>query len=858
MEKILQDIRYALRALAQNPGFAAVAVLSLALGIGANTAIFSIVDAVLLKWLPVESPQELVVIARNPEKPSTGANYPDYEYFRDHNRVFAGVVVNGGGGALSMTVPEEGSHGDGQLVPSTMVSGNYFEVLGVKPAIGRLFTSGDNKTPGAHPYAVLSYGFWRTRFGGDSRVLGRKITLNGSPFTIIGVSRRGFTGTQVGSSPAIFIPIMMLQQVNANARNWNSRHYWWLTPLARLKPGVSVQRATADADVLYKQIEQNDPERRPTPAYDKGREFRNRAVLLPGSGGYSGLRNRLSKPLAVLGAVVGLVLLIACANVANLLLARAASRQKEIAIRVAIGAGRFRLITQLVTEAIIISILGGIAGLAFAYWSVQVLLGLMPNGTFPINLNLSPDLRLLSFSFGVSLLTGLICGILPALKATRPDVISSLKNDLSASGSTLSRFGLGRLDLRKALVVTQVALSLLLLVGAGLFVRSLVNLRDLDPGFLRENVLLVRTSAGSIGYKGQRIRTFEERLLDATSRLPGVRVASLANLTPLEGSRWNGDVSVQGYQRKPEEKPYIDMNSVSARYFETLGIPILMGRDFRDQDNPAVTPDPPDKQPPPGQKQPPEPPGSPAKVAIVNQAMAKKYFPNESPLGKRFTPGDKFKMEESYEIVGVVKDTHYFGLREAVEGMIYFPNWRQGAGDRMLCLRSTEDPKQLIEGVRRQVRNLDSAIPVVNTVTMNDQVNNNVSQERLIATLSSFFGGLALLLAAVGLYGLMAHTATRRTREIGIRMALGAQRTNVLWMILRDGILLVVLGAVVGIPAAFGVTRFVSSFLYGLTARDPATMAIATALLALVTIIASLLPARRASKVDPMVALRYE
>jgi len=857
MGKMLQDIRYALRALAQNPGFAAVAVLSLALGIGANTAIFSIVDAVLLKWLPVESPQELVVIARNPAAPSTGFNYPDYEYFRDHNQVFSGIVVSGGAwGGLNMLVPEEGSHSDAQLVPGTLVSGNYFEVLGVKPAIGRLFTAEDNKTPGAHPYAVISHGFWKTRFGGDSRVLGRKITLNGSPFTIVGVSRRGFTGAQVGSSTAIFLPVMMLQQVNANARNWNSRHYWWLTPIARLKPGVSVQRATADADLLYKQIEQNDPERRPTPAYDKDRELRNRAVLLPGSGGYSNLRNRLSKPLAVLGAVVGLVLLIACANVANLLLARAASRQKEIAIRVAIGAGRYRLISQLVTEAIIISVLGGLAGLAFAYWSVQVLLGLMPNGAFPIDLNLSPDLRLLSFSFGVSLLTGLICGILPALKATRPDVISSLKNDLSASGSTLSRFGLARLDLRKALVVTQVALSLLLLVGAGLFVRSLVNLRDLDPGFLRENVLLVRTSAGSIGYKGQRMRTFEERLLDAASRLPGVRVASLANVTPLEGSRWNGDISVQGYQRKPDEKPYVDMNAVSSRYFETFGIPILLGRDFRDDDNPAVTPDPPDR--PKRGEEPPDPPGSPPRVAIINQAMAKKFFPNESPLGKRFSTQDKFKMEGSWEIAGVVKDTHYFGLREAVESMVYFPNWRQGAGDRMLCLRSTADPKQLIEGVRRQVRNLDSAIPVLNTVTMNDQVNSNISQERLIATLCSFFGGLALLLAAVGLYGLMAHTATRRTREIGIRMALGAQRTNVLWMILRDGILLVVLGAVVGIPVAFGVTRFVSSFLYGLTARDPATMGIATGVLALVTIIASLLPARRASKVDPMVALRYE
>jgi predicted permease len=846
----LQDLRYSLRALFQNPGFAAVAVLSLALGIGANTAIFSIVDAVLLKWLPVSSPQELVVIARNPKDPSVGFNYPDYEYIRDHNQVFSGVLVSGGGGgALSLTVPDEGAHGGSQLVPGMLVSGNYFQVLGVTPAIGRLFTPEDNKTPGAHPIAILSYDFWKTRFASDPGILGKKITLNGSPFSIVGVSRQGFTGTSVGNSPSVFLPVMMLQQVNANARNWNSRHYWWLTPLARLKPGVAIGKATADVDVLFKQIEQNDPERRPTPEFEKKEhELRNQAVLLPGSGGYSSLRNRFSKPLAVLGAVVGLVLLIACANVANLLLARAASRRREIAIRVAIGAGRWRLISQLVTEAVILAVIGGLAGLAFAYWSIKVLLSLLPSGTFPLDLHLTPDVRLLGFSFGVSLLTGLICGIVPALRATRPDVVTALKNDFT------QRFA--QLDLRKALVVVQVALSLLLLVGAGLFVRSLENLRDLDPGFLRENVLMVETRAGSIGYKGQRIRTFEDRLLSAASRLNGVRVASLAALTPLQGSRWNSGIVVEGHPWRPDEKPYLDFNAVSPHYFETLGIAILAGRDFRDQDNPAFSPDPLEKPLPDG-KEPPEPPGPP-KVAIVNQSMAKKFFPNESALGKRFSMGDKFKVEDSYEIVGVVKDTRYFGLRDAVESMIYVSSWRQGAGDRVLCLRSTGDPKLLIEGIRREVRNLDSAIPVTETITMDQQLNNHISQERLIATLSSFFGSLALLLAAIGLYGLMAHTATRRTREIGIRMALGAQRFNVLWLILRDAVVLVLLGAVIGLPVAFGITRFVSSFLYGLTPRDPATMILATAALALVTVIASFLPARRASKVDPMVALRYE
>jgi predicted permease len=849
-----QDLRYAVRLLAKNPGFTSVAVLSLALGIGANTAIFSIVDAVLLKWLPVSSPQELVVLARNPREPRVGFNYPDYEYVRDHSQSFSGVLAIGNAGALNLNVPGEASRGE--LLQGSLVSGNFFAVLGVRAAIGRLFTPEDNKVAGAHPYAILSYNFWKTRFNADPGVLGRKITLNGAPFTIVGVTRQGFTGTQVGNSPAVFLPIMMLQQVNANARDWNSRHFWWITVIARLKPGVTMQRAAAETDVMLQQIEKNDPESRPAPAYDKDRALRNRGTVLPGSGGYSFLRNRLSKPLAVLGAVVGLVLLIACANVANLLLARAASRQKEIAIRVAIGAGRFRLISQLVTEAVILSVLGGIAGLAFAYWSVQVLLEFMPAGAFPVHLELAPDLRLLGFSFAVSLLTGLICGIMPALRATRPDVVSPLKNDATAATSLLGRFGIGRLDLRKFLVIGQVALSLLLLVGAGLFVKSLENLRELDAGFARENVLLVRTSAGSIGYKGQRLRIFEDRLLEAASRIPGVGVASLAELTPLEGMRWNGDIAVQGYQFRPDEKPYVDFNAVSPGYFETLGIPLLLGRDFRDQDNPPFVPDPPERPIRRGEK-PPEPPGPP-KVAVINEAMAKRFFGAQNPLGKRFTSGDKFKADDSFEIVGVVKDTRYFGLREPVESMVYYPNWRQGARDRVVCLRATGDPGQIIDALRRQVANLDSAVPVTNTLTMDQQVNNNIAQERLIATLVSFFGGLALLLAAVGLYGLMAHSATRRTREIGIRMALGAQRNNVLWLILRDAMLLVTLGAVVGIPVAFGVTRFIASFLYGLTARDPATIAFATVVLLLATVIASYLPARRASKVDPMIALRHE
>ena len=858
LHSFLADVRYSSRLLRQDVGFTAVAVLSLALGIGANTAIFSLVDSVLLRWLPVRNPQELVVLARNPAEPRTGFNNPDYEYIRDHNQIFSGVIAaSGGGSPLGMTLPGEG-RGEPQLIGAVLVSGNYFDVLGVRSALGRLLTPEDNKAPGAAPNAVLNYAFWQRRFGGNTAALGKKIVLNGSPFSIVGVAQRGFTGTVVGSSPDLFLPIMMLQQVDANARQWNTRHYWWLNVIARLKPGVNMPQATAATNVLFDQIEKNDPERRPAPSYQKDSKVRNQAVLLPSAQGYSGFRNRLSKPLVVLMITVGLVLLIACANVANLLLARAAAREKEIAIRLAVGAGRARLISQLLTESVMLSVLGGIAGLAVAYGGVKALVGLMPTNMFPIELHLSPDLRLLGFAFGVSVLTGLLFGVAPALKATRPDLVPSLKNESAAPVVALSRFGLGRIDVRRVLVVVQVGLSLLLLIGAGLFVRSLDNLRELNLGFVREKVLLVGVDPGRNGYKGQRLRTFYDRLQARVQALPGVRSASLAAITPLAGSRWNSNIALQSYQWKPTERPDIDMNAVSPRFFETMGIPILVGRDFRSDDNPSFTSDPVDRRPGVKPAQRPEDINGPPRVAIINDVMAKRFSPNESPLGKRFCIDDKFKTEDSYEIVGVVRAGKYFDLREAAESMIYLPAWRLGANSKTLCLRSSGNPNALIDAVRQQVASLDSAIPVLRSRSMEDEFNGNVAQERIIAILCSFFGTLALLLVSVGLYGVMAHSVTRRTREIGIRMALGAQRRRVLWMMLRDAVVLVLLGGLIGVPAAFAVTRFLTSFLYGLTAHDPLVMASATALLLIVTVIASYLPARRATKVDPMIALRYE
>jgi predicted permease len=829
LDTLIQDGRYAIRILRQNPGFASIAILSLALGIGANTAIFTLIDTVLLRSLPVRDPQQLVAFALNPDKPSVGFSNPDYEFIRDHNQSFAGVMAYGGGGSgVALEVPDEGALAAAQLVSNLMVSGNYFDVLGVPPAVGRLFTRDDNRKEDSHPWVVLDYGFWQRRFGGAPSIVGRRITLNGSPFNVVGVSRSDFMGAVVGNHPDMYTPIMMYREIQRGAHQWNSRHQWWLTIIARLKPGVSMQAAKPEADLLWKQILANDPESKPPAAYDKDYAKRNRGILVEASGGYTYLRSEVQKPLMVLMIVVALVLLVACANVANLLLARATVRQREIAIRLAVGAARGRLIAQLVIETLMIAVLGGFVGIGVAWWGVRVLLTFFPKRAIPLQFDLTPDWRLLAFSFSVCLIVGLLCGIAPAVQTTRPDLTSALKNEFAAAGRI-------RFDLRRALVVLQVAASLLLLIGAGLFVRSLSNLRSLDPGFVRESVLIVQTNPKALGYKSQPIREYYERLIDRLRAVSTVRVASLAEITPLAGSRWNSSIAVEGYTRRGDEEPWIDMNAVSPGYFATIGTPILAGRDFRPQDNPPFSPDP---KPPTKDSHDTEPLPPPPPVAIVKD--------------------EKFDMAKSFEIVGIVKNSNYFDIRKPVEPMIYVPIWRFGANGATVCIRTSGRPELTASAVRREMANVDAAIPILQTTTLEDQFDNTISQERTVTTLCGFFGSLAVLLAAMGLYGVMAYSVTRRYREIGIRMALGAQPGRVLWLVLRDTAWTIGIGALIGLPVAFALTRLVESFLYGLTPQDPLSIALATIGLIAVTGVAGYLPARRATHVDPLIALRYE
>ena len=836
MGTLLQDLRYAARTFRKSPVFVVVAILSLAFGIGANTAIFTLVDQVLLRLLPVKDPQQLVLLwGRGPHMGSNNGrhklSYPMYEDFRDHNQVFSGMACYWDS---DMSVSADGRT---ERVEGELVSGTYFQVLGVNPAMGRVFTPDDDKSPDGAPYAVISYRYWLSRFAGSPEVLGKKIVVNGYPLTIVGVSQAGFDGTDPGATTQVRVPVMMKAEMdpvgNGFDYNLKARRGRWVNVIGRMKPGVTMEQAKASLQPFFHQILEMEVQQKEFAHVEP--ENRQRFLtmwidLLPASKGDSDLRRQFSSALLVLTAIVGLVLLIACANVANLLIARAAARQKEIAVRLALGASRGRIVSQLLIESLALAMAGGLAGLLMAVWMDQALIGFLPTGGSQLTLSTTPDWRILVFTFGVSVLTGVIFGLVPALQATRPQLAGTLKDQVgSIAGGT-------SVALRKALVAAQVTLSLLLLIGAGLFVRSLQNLKDLDPGFSTSNLLEFEINPTLNGYKPERSLDFYRQLRDNLNAMPGVESSALAVMPVLAGNEWDNSVAVEGYAHRPSETPDPHMQFISPDFFNTLHIPILKGRDFRMSDGR----------------------GAPM-VCIVNERFEKRYFKDGNALGRHIGMGGGQGTKLNIEIVGVVRDTKYESMRDEIPEEVYQPYHQMNFVIGMMAyVKTARQPEQTFSQIRQMVNRLDANLPVSYMRTLQDQQEVSLITERLVATLSSAFGILATLLAAIGLYGVMAYMVAQRTREIGVRMALGAASSDVVWLVMKEVLLLAGIGIAIGLPASYGLTRFAKSQLYGIQPNDMMTIAIATIAIAIVALASGYIPARRATMVDPMRALRWE
>jgi predicted permease len=849
IETIWQDLRYGMRMLARSPVFTAVAVLSLALGIGANTALFSLVDEVLLKMLPVKKPGELVLFnwLSGPNRmvrgisgtiitdPATGLggsgsfSYLTFERLRDHSTTLSDVFAFAPLDQVNVDM-----EGQAEIAGGQFVSGGYYAGLGAQAILGRTISEADDQA-GASPVVVITHRYWKRRFGLDPKVIGKTINVNNVPFTIIGVTPPEFSGAlQIGQSPDLSIPMAMEPRVSPDDHNLVQPWFWWLQIMGRLKPGVSDAQARASLEEIFQQSALEGWQALQARMQARGQEVSHepRDVpalrISPGGQGLTELRRKYSQPLMVLMAVVGLVLLIACVNVANLLLARAATRQKEIAVRLAMGASRSRLIRQLLTESVLLAILGGALGILFAYWAKDMLLALRAWGGGALVLDLKLDIRVLGFTTAVCLITGILFGLAPALRATRIDLTPALKDGartLSAGSCSL---------LSKGLIVMQVALSLLLLIGAGLFVGTLRNLQNVDVGFNRENLLLFKIDPELTGYKDAQIMNLYQQLVERIEAVPGVRSVTLSRHPLLSGRSRFGPISAQGYAPQSGEDDDVYANIVAPNFFETMEMPILLGRSLSPRD---------DQHAP--------------KVAVINQTMARKYFGDENPIGRRFGFGGP-ETSGQIEVVGVARDAKYTDLRRETPPTFYVPYQQEAPGQMTFAVRAADDATALIASIRETVREADQKLPLSDVRTQSQQVNKSIAQERLFATLSGFFGLLALLLASIGLYGVMSYSVAHRTNEIGIRLALGAQRSDVIRLVLRETLLLVLMGLVIGLGAALASTRLISSMLFGLTPNDPGIILLAILLLIAVATLAGYLPARRASRVDPIVALRYE
>ena len=823
---IYQDLRYTARMLRKNPGFSLIVIATLALGIGANAAMFSLTDRVLLQRLPVTNPDQLVVLGtRDPAEPEQNESfsYPMYQDLRDRNQVFSGVIARG---SAQMNV----SYGDQNgRVSAELVSGNYFDVLGVRPFAGRLLTADDDRNPGAHPIAVISYGFWERRFGKDPSIIGKTILANERALTVIGVAPPSFYGVYLANAPDIWVPMMMTPVFNPlPPTRLSSRRHQWLTVMARRKDGVSMDQARASLSVLYSQIRASDAQQlsaNVTPR-DKDRFLARQIVLEPGSQGFQTLQRQMRTSLLLLFGATCVVLLILCANLANLMLARATVRASETAVRLALGAGRGRLLRQWLTEGLLLSLLGGMAGVFVAMWIKAGLMVFIPESTRG-NLNAPFGWRFAGFVMFSSIVVGLLFSLAPAVQAARSASAPSLHletRSITSAGKLLS--------LRSGLVLLQVALSLPLLIGAVLLLRTLQNLRAVDTGFSKNDVLLAGINPSLNGYSADKSRLFFDELLRRARVLPGVKAASLATDSPLSGGWDQNGIVVEGYTPREDEKMSVDVTYVSPDYFKTLDIPLSSGRDFNSQDTL----------------------GSP-QVAIINEKMGQYFFPGQNPIGKRIG----LEKIPDMTIVGVVKDAKYVSLREPMRRHFYTPIMQQkNILDMTLQVRASADADSVASAVRNQIRELDPHLPLYNIKTLAAEIDQSLIQERLVTWLTTSFGVLATLLVVIGLYGVLSFSVVRRTREIGIRVALGAQRRDVFLMVIKHGMILVFAGALAGVGISLALSRLMSGLLFGISPTNAVTFVAAAAGLIVVALAACYIPARRATRVDPLVALRYE
>jgi predicted permease len=841
MDRVRMDVRYAVRMLLKNPGFTAMAVVSLALGIGANTAIFTLINGVLLTSLPVHEPRQLVSFGEA-EGGGVWGGYPagavdlfSYDFYKQIDREekpLEGLCAFGSFPVAVSVRPTGSAKVAGQAV-GHLVSGSYFRVLGVNAALGRVIEPADDDAPGAHPIAVVSHRYWQRELAGDSGVVGRVLTLNGTAFTVVGVAPASFYGTTLDNAPDLWLPLTMQAQAMLQPSLLDPRGPYWLHLMGRRNPSVGITQAQEWVNLRLRQY-LSAREGEPV-APERLREIQATFVqLVDGGRGTSQLRSNYREPLLLLMGMVAMVLLIACANLANFLLAKAASREREISTRFALGAGRVQVVRQMLTETLLLALLGGGLGLLFAAWATRVLVDFVVGPTTSSSFDPGLDPMVLAFTLGVSLLTGLLFGLAPALRVSRMSPLEGLKT----SARTVAGGGrAGRFPLPKILVTAQVAVSLVLLVGAGLFTRTLNNLVHQDFGFDRENVVQAHFDPRIAGYKPEQLEGLYDRLLHRVEALPGVRSATLASIAPLSNTRWNGPIEVPGRVAQPGENLNSSVNGVAPRYLETVGTPLLRGRPIGREDK-ADSPH----------------------VAVVNETFAAAFFPRDEPLGQRVRFGDP-GLAGDWEIVGVVKDSKYNSPRETAQRMIYVPLSQLSADDRyagFLQVRTTADPARATAAVRQALAEVDHDLPVLGVTTMSEEVARFTTQEALISRLSSFFSLLAVLLAGIGLYGIMSYAVSRRTNEIGIRLALGAGQSGVLWLILKESLLLLAAGLALGVPLALAGTSLVRTHLFGLGPSDPVTLAAAITCISVATVLAGYLPARRATRVDPMVALRYE